>query len=206
MVKLYPNLCVLSLPYKFNANSFDSLCNGNYFSAVSGCNVCFFAHGEQGDPEQASSRVASLSTAECSPSPPYQGFTNLFPAVNFTSEILSESLSPSMTLGDDKFPNNTAVSNYFTGTGLATRGAITGSATARLTTWTNTKYSMYVPTYTPSGFGTAGSGSTSSGGSGSKASTSLASASKSSPNPAARDQVYIGGCIFAAALGIVFML
>jgi hypothetical protein len=44
-----------------------------------------------------------------------------------------------MTLGDDKFPNNTAVSNYFTGTGLATLGAITGSATARLTTWANTK-------------------------------------------------------------------
>jgi hypothetical protein len=206
MVKLYPNLCVLSPPFKFNANYFDSLCNGNYFSAVSGCYDCYFAHGEQGDPEQSSSHVASLSTAECSPSPPYQGFTNLFPPVNFTSEFLSASLAPSMTLGDDKFPNNTAVSNYFTGTGLATPGAITGSATARVTTWTNTNYSMYYPTSTPSGFGTVGSASTSSGGSGSKTSTSSASASKSSTNIAARDEVYIAGGIFAAALGICFML
>jgi hypothetical protein len=75
-----------------------------------------------------------------------------------------------------------------------------------LTTWTNTKNTMYIPTSTPSGFGTAGSGSTSSGGSGRKTSTSVASASKPSTNLAARDQVYIGGGIFAAALGIVFML
>jgi hypothetical protein len=175
-------------------------------SAPSQDAMSVFSHMENKETEQASSLVASLSTAECSPSPPYQGYTNLVPAVNFTSEFLSESLSPSMTLGDDKSPNNTAVSNYFTGTGLATPGAITGSATARLTTWTNTKYSEYIPTSMPSGFGTAGSGSTSSGGSGSKTSNSSASASKSSTNLAARDQVYIGGGILAAALGLVFML
>jgi hypothetical protein len=58
----------------------------------------------------------------------------------------SLSLLPTLTLGFDKFPNNTAVSNYFIETGPATPGAITGSATARLTTFTNTSGSRYIPT------------------------------------------------------------
>jgi hypothetical protein len=53
-------------------------------------------------------------------------------------------------LGDDKFPNRTDVRNYFTATGSVTAGAITGSATAHLTSpvayltawyWTSTALS-----------------------------------------------------------------
>jgi hypothetical protein len=60
-----------------------------------------------------------------------------------------------VTLGFDKFPNNTAVSNYFIETGPATLGVIVGSATARLAIFTKTGGSRYIPTSTPSGFGTA---------------------------------------------------
>jgi hypothetical protein len=103
-----------------------------------------------------------------------------------------------LTLGIDKFPNNTAVSNYFTETGPATPGAITGSATARLTTFTNTGGSTYIRTSTPSGFGTAA-------GSGSSTSASSASASKSSTNLAAQDQKHIGSGIFVAVLGVAVL-
>ena len=103
-----------------------------------------------------------------------------------------------MTLGFDKSPNNTAVSNYFTETGPATPGAITGSATARLTTFTNTGGSTYIRTSTPSGFGTAA-------GSGSSTSASSASASKSSTNLAAQDQKHIGSGIFVAVLGVAVL-
>lgn len=169
-----------------------SLCNGSYFTAVSGCDACFIAHRYQFyTPGELSSSLASLSTPERNPSPPYQAFTNLLPVFNITSI----SLAPTLTLGFDKFPNNTAVSNYFTETGPATPGAITGSATARLTTFTNTGGSRYIPTSIPSGFGTAA-------GSGSSTSASSALASKSSTNLAAQDQKHIGSGIFAAALGV----
>jgi hypothetical protein len=104
---------------------------------------CFIAHWYQlYTPEQLSNCLASLSTAECSPSPPYQWFTNLL-----SYNITSISFAPTLTLRIDKLSNNTAVSNYFTETGPATPGAITGSATARLTTFTNTWGSRYIPTY-----------------------------------------------------------
>jgi len=111
----------------------------------------------------------------------------------------SLSLAPTLTLGFDKFPNNTAVSNYFTETGPATPGAITGSATARLTIFTNTGGSKYIPTSTPSGFGTVA-------GSGSSMSTSSASASKPSTNLAAQGQINIGSGIFGAVLGVAVLL
>ncbi|KAJ5946412.1 hypothetical protein N7454_003251 [Penicillium verhagenii] len=112
----------------------ECLCHGSYWEAEAGCNSCYFVHGNTySSPSKAASYLTSLSMAECTPSPPTQAFSNLTPPVNFTALIEA----PPMTLGHDQFPNNTAVSNYFTPTGEMTLGQITGTATARLTSWTN---------------------------------------------------------------------
>ena len=123
------------------------LCNGDFFEATLVCDSCMFLHGDtRQSPEVASSYVSSLSMAECSPNPPYQPFTNLLPQLDATS-IRN---SPSLTLGVDKFPNNTEISNYYTSTKPWTVGEITGSATARLTSWTNYEGNVFTPTTTPS--------------------------------------------------------
>ncbi|KAH6681762.1 hypothetical protein B0J14DRAFT_577113 [Halenospora varia] len=134
------------------------LCTGGYWTAREACNSCFFAHGYQNETQEAAaSQLSALSTAECSPSPPFQPFTNLYPSPN----ISTISLTPSLTLGNDRFPNNTAVSNYYTGTASLTPGAITGEATARQTSWTNTGGVRFTPTSTPSQFSSLVASSTS---------------------------------------------
>ncbi|RHZ48470.1 uncharacterized protein CDV56_100009, partial [Aspergillus thermomutatus] len=104
----------------------ECLCNGAYFDVLAGCDACYYEHGYTAlPPAEASSSRSSLSVAECGPTPPYQPFSNLLPAVNATSI----ENAPAITLGTDRFPNNTAVSNYWTAAGPVTPGAITGSAT-----------------------------------------------------------------------------
>jgi hypothetical protein len=109
----------------------ECLCGGSFFEVSAGCNACLFSHGYTLEtPEEASSSLSSLSTAECNPTPPFQPFRNLLPSPNVTHAIQIEETE---TLGHDQFPNKTDVSYYFTATGSVTDGAITGSATARLT-------------------------------------------------------------------------
>ncbi|KAF8849048.1 hypothetical protein BDZ45DRAFT_561722, partial [Acephala macrosclerotiorum] len=84
------------------------LCNGSYFTVAAGCDACYIAHGYRNYTSEESKRgISSIFVAECEPTPPFQPFTNLLPAINITSQ----SLSPLITLGDDRFPNMTAVSN-----------------------------------------------------------------------------------------------
>ena len=169
----------------------ECLCNGAFFDVIAGCDACFIAHGYQASTPQAeSSALASLSAAECQPSPPFQPYSNLFPPVNLTSI----SLRPPITLGIDRFPNNTAVSNYWTPTRSITPGKITGSATARLTSWTNTRGVRYTPTSIPPNSGITSSPS-----------ISTLSASVSG-NIAAGKEVHVAGGLFAAVLGAVVML
>jgi hypothetical protein len=109
-------------------------CNGGFFDAVLGCNLCWAAHGSYVYPltspediqeieEQITSTVAMLSTDICSmafsdlPTTPVQTSTNWI-----------------TTLGSDRFPNDTRVENYWTATRSITPGKITGSATGRATT------------------------------------------------------------------------
>ncbi|KAL3417496.1 hypothetical protein PVAG01_10506 [Phlyctema vagabunda] len=126
------------------------LCNGAFFDVMAGCDACFFSHGSQAStPEEASSTVSSLSSAECSPSPPFQPYSNLLPPVSRIN-ITELSFRPSLTLGNDQFPSNTVVSNYFTPTRSIAPGEITGSATARLSSWTNFDGIRFTPTTTPS--------------------------------------------------------
>ncbi|KAF7944240.1 hypothetical protein EAE96_010642 [Botrytis aclada] len=72
---------------------------------------------------------------------------------------------PDVVIKSDRFPNQTAVSNYYTGNTVWTTGSITGSATARLTSYTATETSKFSPTTTGAPFSTGGSGSASGSGS-----------------------------------------
>lgn len=96
----------------------ECLCGGSFFEVSAGCNACLFSHGYTGETtEEASSSLSALSAAECNPIPPFQPFRNLLPSPNVTHDIQVEATE---TLGDDKFPNKTDVSNYFTATGSVT--------------------------------------------------------------------------------------
>ncbi|TVY78504.1 hypothetical protein LSUE1_G005939 [Lachnellula suecica] len=178
----------------------ECLCNGSFFEVSAACDACYFVHGyQQVTPEEASSSLSSIKTAECSPNPPFQPYTNLFPAVNITSAPLS----PSWTLGVDKFPNNTAISNYFTPTASATPGAITGIATARLTTWTNTDGNRFTPSSIPpnSGISTTGTNSSATG---SLTSAEAAGSSiTASPSPVQSTNLGVRGELKAAAGGLL---
>jgi hypothetical protein len=172
----------------------ECLCNGAFWDVSIGCDDCFLAHGYLGfTPSEALSTVSSLSAAECSPTPPSQPYSNLLPVQNVTSAYYA----PNITLGNDRFPNNTAVSNYFTATGSDTAGAITGSATGRLTTWTNISGIRYTPTSTPASSGAGSVASSTRTGAGGSSSTS-ASASVSH-NVAAVGEVRFAGSLVAAA-------
>ena len=184
----------------------ECLCNGQYFYAEEGCNNCFYQHGyHKVSQEDSASSLSSLSAAECTPSPAYQPFRNLIPLIDATSARNE----PPITLTDDKAPNNTAVSVYWTEKRSVTPGEITGSATGRQLTWTNTHGVTFTPTFTPTGTtsysnvldSTSSSSSGSGSGSGS-ASGSLGGAG----NIAVRDQVDILGCLVAAAFGAIALL
>lgn len=176
----------------------ECLCDGSYFTVAKGCDACYLAHGYQDEtPEQMSTVWTSLSIAECAPTPPFQPFSNLGLAFNLTSL----SLSPSLTLGNDRFPNMTAVSNYFTETGRATAGAITGSATARLTSWTNTDEVRFTPTSIPPNSGT-GSGRVAT----ISATESRGSSTSQSTNAGiTKGSGYMGNAV-AVGLGVLAML
>lgn len=179
----------------------ECLCTGGYWEAVRGCNACNYAHGYRGSPPvsaaafeySTASYISSLRAAECHVSPPYQPFSNLLPTFNITA---AED-SPLTTLASDLYPNNTAVSNYFTATQSMTPGRITGSATARLTIWTNTNGVRYTPTSTPTSTGS-GSPSTS---------TSSTAAGASATNGARAGAVMAtsGRCLIAIMLGFVML-
>jgi hypothetical protein len=114
------------------------ICGSNFLEAYEGCNACYRTHGhapDQADAASGESRISSIWTAECS-ARPTQAFTEyLFIGQDVESIHSSLVNSPTITLKDDKFPNNTAVSNYWTGLPSATLGSITGSATARATSY-----------------------------------------------------------------------
>ena len=86
----------------------------------------------------------------------------------------------------------------------ATAGAITGSATGRLTSWTNFSGIRYTPTSTPVSSGTGSAASSTTTGAGGSSSTS-ASAS-ASHNVASTRDVQVAGGLVAAVLGLAVWL
>lgn len=108
------------------------LCGGNFSDAVLACDDCYGVHGMPNDTHSSAVSVASsLSAAECSPTPPYQPYTSLLEPPNITAQVNA----PPLTLGHDRFPNQTAWSNYLSTLMTAIPGKITGSATGRHTSW-----------------------------------------------------------------------
>jgi len=184
----------------------ECLCNSAFFDILHGCDACYAIHGYLGNSmglANDSSEIASLSAAECQPSPPFQPFSNLLSTVNITSA----SEQPAITLGVDHFPNNTAISNYWTPTRSITPGEITGSATARATSWTNYDGVRYTPTSIPPNSGITSSPSISSSiGSGATASSSAVSSSTVSGNVAAGKDIQAAGGLLAAILGMAVLL
>jgi hypothetical protein len=76
-----------------------------------------------------------------------------------------------------------------------TPGAITGSATARQTIFTNTRDVVYTPTTTAAGFGSSSSSATAS-----------AATTSSTGNAAVRGGMHIFGGILAAGVGAIALL
>lgn len=119
------------------------LCGGNYFEASRGCQECFYAHGlfsAEFPQDEVLRNISRASSAECSATPITVPFTNHFPP--------AASTGTSVTIISDRFPNDSAVSNYWTGATTPVAGQITGSATARLTSRTNSERVRYTPTGT----------------------------------------------------------
>ncbi|TVY29210.1 hypothetical protein LHYA1_G002891 [Lachnellula hyalina] len=178
------------------------LCTGSFWEAQETCDACFSVHGLHiYSPEEVASNRSSLKTAECSPTPPFQPYSDLLRTV----DIASVRLAPNITLTNDKFPNNTAVSNYYTLTSSFTPGTITGSATARLTSWDGV---LYTPTSVPPnhGTGTTGSESSSAAITSSRSTAAVSSSGSQSSNGAPRQDVKVAGGLLAGLLGVAAML
>ncbi|KAK0110894.1 hypothetical protein ONS96_002480 [Cadophora gregata f. sp. sojae] len=164
------------------------LCGSNIIDAWKGCSACYNAHGWPGYNSSVliedASFISSIFTAECTASPyPTVPFANFMNITTITTTL------PRITLGEDKFPNQTAASNYWT-TDLhvtPTIGVITGVATGRASERT-APWEYYTPSgsvrsssatgLVASGAGTtpAPSGSGSGSGSAAGVSTSLSTA------------------------------
>jgi hypothetical protein len=178
---------------------------------MAGCLQCFLAHGFQlpgRTAQDLEADVESLSIAECAPTPAFQPYTNLI----LESNITSIELSPLLTLGTDCFPNNTAVSNYYTLTMTSLLGDITGSATARETSSTNSGGQRFTPTSVPVGSGTGSfnrastTQTTSNGEINAQPSTTAAVSTTSSGSMGGKSEAQMPAGVLLVALGMVALL
>ncbi|RDW85309.1 hypothetical protein BP6252_02899 [Coleophoma cylindrospora] len=113
----------------------DCFCGSSYWDMMEACSNCFVVHGfpeTSSDPAAEEALfVSSLSRAECTPATPTQPFASLISVTPIVSGTMTELI---ITLSNDQFPSQTAVSNYYTSTAPVSVGKITGSETARATT------------------------------------------------------------------------
>ncbi|KAL2068599.1 hypothetical protein VTL71DRAFT_14936 [Oculimacula yallundae] len=187
------------------------LCGSNYFAAELGCDACYKAHGYPYilEDKENIAHYSSLSSAECQASPyPTVPYRNLLTIITLTGT----NALPLLTLSDDKFPNQTAVSNYWTTDtrSAATLGSITGAATGRQTERTATAYELFTPSSTPSTLPStspsttpAPTGNASGSGSGT---VTVAPASSSTAAGAAGDVTVAGGFLLVVVNVVAVML
>ncbi|KFY56200.1 hypothetical protein V496_06755 [Pseudogymnoascus sp. VKM F-4515 (FW-2607)] len=181
------------------------LCGGNYFEASRGCQECFYAHGlfsEEFPRDEVLANISRVSSAECSATPVTIPFTNLFPPRTTTATATSA------TIISDRFPYDSAVSNYWTGATTPVAGQITGIATGRLKSRTNSQNIRYTPTGTTetgtTEAGTTGASATEGGAGGGEETSSTNPPSPSSTNGAAN--VKTAGGLLAVIIGVVAAL
>lgn len=179
------------------------LCDGDFFEAAINCMKCQYAHGDprNGVSDAAlTASYASLSSAECVPTPPFQPYIDMMPTPTTWPPITSELV----TLVPDKFPNDTAVSNYLSTVKTATPGRITGSATSRHTrrpeSWT-----AVAPSTTPTQWATLFEPVTVTG-AGTGTGTAAASAATETKNGAALAEFRAAGGLMICVFGLAVLI
>ncbi|KAE8450131.1 hypothetical protein EG329_006912 [Mollisiaceae sp. DMI_Dod_QoI] len=182
----------------------ECMCTGSYFSDWIGCLDCLYVHGARSPAATSAFNtiITSVSQELCTGTPTAP-FESLFSSLNYNMPA-----SGSQTVTTDLFPSQTAVSLYFTPSGIQGPGAITGSATLA------TKTGDVVETGSASGSGSGSAGKSSTGtgsgngskstGTGSASAGSQSSSTSSSKAGAAPTDVWMGGLGLAA--GIVGMV
>lgn len=172
------------------------LCGGNYFDAAAGCHQCELARGVISTPSEIAgnaSELSSLKTAECSATPVTAPYTNLFRTdVPYINTLLSS----------DRFPNDTAVANYWTGATAPILGKITGSAVNHQSSFTNERHHRFTPTAAVSTGGsvTTTSAPTSTGDAGADAGASAATSTGGAP------EIRVAGGLLVAVVGVLAAL
>jgi len=113
-----------TLPIDYIAHQ-ECMCGGSFFSDYIGCLDCDYVHGARSPSDVAVYHdfMTMASEALCTGTP-----TAAFNAI-FASQNVPVLVTVTNTARSDQFPNETAVSLYFTVSGSQGPGAITGSAT-----------------------------------------------------------------------------
>ncbi|KAG4434016.1 hypothetical protein IFR05_010498 [Cadophora sp. M221] len=183
-------------------------CGSNFWEAWLGCEACYRAHGypEILSEDDVRSWASSMSSAECLPTPyPSAPFRNLFTIAEVTSVL------PRITLGEDKFPNQTAASNYWTKSASPTPvlGSITGIATGRATERTGPG-GIYAPTESVSGSSDSAaitsSPTLSGSGSASRSGTGSAAGVSTSASTAGVAEFAVGGGVVLVVVNVVAVI
>jgi hypothetical protein len=120
-------------------------------------------------------------------------YRELVPDTLITTEV-------DQTLASDRFPSDTAISNYWTGATAPIAGKITGSATGRVATQTYPSAASNGPI----GASSTPTGTTETGTGGSSSTSSTSPPSPSSTNGAA--EVKVAGGLLAVVIGAMAAL
>lgn len=181
-----------TLPIDYIAHQ-ECMCGGSFFSDWIGCLDCDYVHGARSPKDVAvfNTVLTSASHALCTGTP-----TTDFNAI-FAALTEGVSVTETNTATSDQFPNETAVSLYFTVTGSQGPGVITGSATAATKTESAAQTSQ-------TGSSTTGTGSKSTSGTlvAPTIGTSAASSTSTSKGGAAPTGIWFGA-MGAVAGGMV---
>ncbi|KAI9167577.1 hypothetical protein HJFPF1_03708 [Paramyrothecium foliicola] len=128
------------------------MCNGSYFSDWRGCENCLLVHGFRSERDNAfwERIMTSASDALCTGTP-----TAIFRSLFASAETNSAVAFPTTgsTQSSDQFPDETAVSLYYTPTGSQGPGRITGAATSATAEATETPTESSSNTTTTTGAG-----------------------------------------------------
>ncbi|OBT61996.1 hypothetical protein VE03_08290 [Pseudogymnoascus sp. 23342-1-I1] len=196
----YVYLEMTCLTHRTTPNDFlaeqQCLCGGNFFEVIEACSNCYIAHGGIATPSDlssASSVMTKNSLAECSPTPPIKGYTNIFAV---TQDVTSYMQRSDITLSSDNFPSDTRVENYWTGATAPIAGKITGSAVQHLSSTTNAGSSRITST----GAAVTGGNATTT-----SAPTSTGSGDAATSTGGAAE-VRVAGGLLAAVIGVLAVL
>ncbi|KFY38842.1 hypothetical protein V494_04182 [Pseudogymnoascus sp. VKM F-4513 (FW-928)] len=183
------------------------LCGGNFFDASRGCLECTYAHGffdAEKPLDKALSKLASVSSAECSATPVMMSYAERVPGTYETDDVA--------TLTSDRFPSDTAISNYWTGATTPIAGQITGSATGRAKSNTyleDQRAKMSTESMEAAGAGTSSANTPSPSSTNGAAAGGAGTSSASPPSPSSTNgaaEVKVAGGLLAVVIGAMAAL